>query len=53
MAHVTIEGRALDLHKKLSGRVRQQAININVVDEKICRLQVQCRFSKLTMVSSA
>ena len=37
MAHVTIEGRDFDLDK-LSGEARQQAMNINLVDQEIRRL---------------
>ena len=40
MAHVTIDGRDFDLDK-LSGEARQQAMNINLVDQEIRRLQVQ------------
>ena len=37
MAHVTIDGRDFDLDK-LSGEARQQAMNINLVDQEIHRL---------------
>jgi len=40
MAHVTVDGRDFDLGK-LSGEARQQAMNINMVDQEIRRLQVQ------------
>ena len=39
MAHVTIDGRDFDLDK-LSGEARQKAMNINLVDQEIRRLQV-------------
>jgi hypothetical protein len=39
MAHVTIDGRDFDLDK-LSGEARQQAMNVNLVDQEIRRLQV-------------
>jgi hypothetical protein len=40
MGHVTVDGRNFDL-EKLSGEARQQALNINLVDEEIRRLQVK------------
>jgi len=40
MGYVTIDGRDFDLDK-LSGEARQQAMNINLVDQEIRRLQVQ------------
>jgi hypothetical protein len=40
MSHVTIDGRDFELDK-LSGPARQQALNINLVDQEIRRLQVQ------------
>ena len=40
MAHVTIDGRDFELDK-LSGEARQQAMNINLVDQEIRRLQFQ------------
>ncbi len=40
MAHITIDGRDFDLDK-LSGEARQQAMNINLVDQEIHRLQVE------------
>jgi len=42
MAHVTIDGRDFDLDR-LSGEARQQAMNINLVDQEIHRLQVQLK----------
>ncbi len=42
MAHVTIDGRDFDLDK-LSGEARQQAMNINQVDQEIHRLKVQLK----------
>ena len=39
MAHVTIDGRTYEVDK-LSGSARQQAANINLVDQEIHRLQV-------------
>jgi len=42
MAHVTIDARDFDLDK-LSGEARQQAMNINLVDQEIHRLQVQLK----------
>jgi hypothetical protein len=38
MAHVTIDGRDFDL-ERLSEPARQQAMNINLVDQEIRRLQ--------------
>jgi hypothetical protein len=40
MAHITVDGRIYDLDK-LSDPARQQAMNIDVVDQEIRRLQVQ------------
>jgi hypothetical protein len=40
MAHVTVDGRIYDLDK-LSESARQQAMNIEIVDQEIRRLQVQ------------
>ena len=40
MSHVTIDGRDYELDK-LSGEARQQANNINLVDQEIRRLQFQ------------
>jgi hypothetical protein len=40
MSHVTIDGRDYELDK-LSEPARQQAININLVDQEIRRLQFQ------------
>ena len=40
MSHVTIDGRDFELDKQ-SGPARQQAMNINLVDQEIRRLQVQ------------
>ena len=40
MSHVSIDGRDFELDK-LSGPARQQALNINLVDQEIRRLQVQ------------
>lgn len=40
--YVTIDGRDFDLDK-LSGEARQQAANIQVVDEEIRRLQVRLK----------
>ena len=40
MNHVTIDGRDFELDK-LSGPARQQALNINLVDQEIRRLQVE------------
>jgi len=40
MSHVTIDGRDFELDK-LSGEAKQQAININLVDQEIRRLQFQ------------
>jgi hypothetical protein len=42
MAHVTIDGRDFDLDK-LSEPARQQAMNINLVDQEIRRLQFQLK----------
>jgi hypothetical protein len=42
MGHVTIDGRDFDLDK-LSGGARQQAMNINLVDQEIHWLQVQLK----------
>ncbi len=38
MSHVTIDGRDFELDK-LSEPARQQAVNINLVDQEIRRLQ--------------
>jgi hypothetical protein len=40
MAHITVDGRIYDLDK-LSEPARQQAMNIDVVDQEIRRLQVK------------
>jgi hypothetical protein len=40
MSHVTIDGRDFELDK-LSGPARQQAMNINVIDQEIRGLQFQ------------
>jgi hypothetical protein len=40
MSHVTIDGRDFELNK-LSGPARRQALNINLVDQEIRRLQVK------------
>lgn len=40
MGHVTINGRDFKLDK-LSGNARQQALNINLVDQEIRHLQFQ------------
>ncbi len=40
MAHVTIDGRDFELDK-LSEPARQQAMNINLVDQEIRHLQFQ------------
>jgi hypothetical protein len=40
MSHVTIDGRDFELDK-LSEPARQQAVNINLVDQEIRRLQFQ------------
>ena len=40
MSHVTIDGRDYELDK-LSGEARQQAMNINLVDQEIRHLQFQ------------
>jgi hypothetical protein len=40
MAHVTVDGRTYEIDK-LSGAARQQAVQINLVDQEILRLQVQ------------
>ena len=40
MGHVTIDGRDFKLDK-LSGPARQQALNINLVDQEIRHLQFQ------------
>ena len=40
MSHVTIDGRDFELDK-LSGEAKQQAVNINLVDQEIRRLQFQ------------
>lgn len=40
MGYVTIDGRNFDLDR-LSGEARQQAMNIDLVDQEIRRLQVQ------------
>ena len=45
MAYVTIDGRDFDLDN-LSGKARQQAINIDLVDHEIHRLQVQLKIDQ-------
>jgi hypothetical protein len=40
MSHVTIDGRDFELNK-LSGEARQQALNINLVDQEIRHLGFQ------------
>jgi hypothetical protein len=40
MAHITVDGRIYDLDK-LSEPARQQAMNIDVVDQEIRRLQIK------------
>jgi hypothetical protein len=48
MSHVTIDGRDFELDK-LSGEARQQAVNINLVDQEIHRLSFQlaiCRTAR-------
>ena len=42
MAHITIDGRDFELDK-LSEPARQQAMNINLVDQEIRHLQFQLK----------
>ena len=46
MSHVTIDGRDFELDK-LSGPARQQALNINLVDQDIRRLPVQLAIGQM------
>ena len=45
MGQVTVDGRNFDLDK-LSGEARQQALNINLVDEEIRHLQIRLAFRR-------
>ena len=52
MAYVTIDGRDFDLDK-LSEPARQQAMNINLVDQEIRRLQFQLKICQTARTAYA